>query len=199
MVVFIGKSARVGFWPFFSDVQVVPCINGQKVEKVGWRGGHENRKFWAQIRVFGGFSSRPLHSNIKIREFPAIRDRVTPSLIFYFSRHPWFFRWKNHMFPDAGLTVTPSLRGIIQISAFHAIAECNIRIDQKVGQDAVPKFSAFYLGWEPDQLTLSANGKWYACRWRQRGKFDDYWRFDRAQAWAKSWCWTNHCRNPTNR
>ena len=35
MVVFIGKSARVGFRSFFSDVQVVPCINGQKLEKVG--------------------------------------------------------------------------------------------------------------------------------------------------------------------
>ena len=33
-------------------------------------------------------------------------------------------------------------KGIIGTSVFHAIKECNIAIDQKVGQEYAPKFLA---------------------------------------------------------
>ena len=80
MVVFIMKSARVGFRTFFSDGQVVPCTNDQKYRKVGWRGGHKKRIFLAQMCVFGALSSKPVRSNPKIWGVPAIGDCVTPSL-----------------------------------------------------------------------------------------------------------------------
>ena len=74
------KSAVVGFWRFFSNTQVVPCVNDRKSRFCDGRGGPKIFEKKIFNNIFVTLGTKTVQKNAKIWGFPAIRDRVTPSL-----------------------------------------------------------------------------------------------------------------------
>ena len=83
-VLFSKKSAKVGFWPIFSDTQVVPCVNGRKSRFWYGRGG----RFFFEKNFLKFF-------------FVTLATKYVQN------------DWKNQRFPDSRFTVTPSLKWCI--------------------------------------------------------------------------------------